>query len=420
MSRSYRICIDARFTPGYSGGVENVVAGLVYGLSSLEDRLEKYYILAYEESAAWLSQYMKGPWDVLACKRPANIMLKRAISTHFPNVKALLERIGSIEPKAFTSIPRSPEIVEKAKIDLMHFALQSAFLTNCRSIYHPHDLQHVHLPEYFSRYERIGRSLKYKAFCGAADLVAVSSSWVKDDVADNFGISRSKIAVVPLAPATELVDISLTPSECISVQQQFRLPDEFAFYPAQTWPHKNHLALVNAIAVARDRYGIKVPLVLAGRQGSSFASIHRRIDQLGLADHVHSLGFVSARQLQALYKLCKIVVIPSKFEAASFPLWEAFLAGAPAACSNVTSLPRQANGAALVFGADDVDSMAQCICRLWTDDRLRQELAEKGAAVVSQFTWKRTALAFRGHYRNILGLPLLTEEQQLLDATPII
>lgn len=420
MKRPLRICIDARFLPGYSGGVENVVAGLVYGLSSLEESVEKYHILAYEESAEWLAQYMKGPWEVLACRKPSTFKLKRAISTRLPRGKAFLERIANISPTTFTNIPQSPEVVKKAKIDLMHFALQSAFRTNCRSIYHPHDLQHVHLPEYFSDYERAGRSKKYKVFCDAASLVAVSSSWVRDDIAKNLGIPKKKIAVVPLAPATEISNLFLSSSDLHGIQKQFNLPEKFAFYPAQTWPHKNHLALVDAIAVARDRYGLRIPLVLAGRQGSSYVNVNRRIEQLMLTDQVTSLGFVSSEQLHALYKLCRLVVVPSKFEAASFPLWEAFLAGVPATCSTVTSLPKQADGAALLFQEDDVERMAECMCQLWTDDTLRLELVTRGTQVVSQFSWKKTALEFRAHYRKILGIPLSHDEKNLLEKPPII
>ena len=36
----------------------------------------------------------------------------------------------------------------------MHFPIQDAFTTDMPSIYQPHDLQHLHLPELFSRWER--------------------------------------------------------------------------------------------------------------------------------------------------------------------------------------------------------------------------------------------------------------------------
>ena len=68
-------------------------------------------------------------------------------------------------------------------------------------------------------------------------------------------------------------------------------------------------------------------------------------------DQVNFLEFVSPLELQALYRLCRCVVIPTKFEAASFLLWEAFYAGVSVACSNVTSLSKKAGNAALIADA---------------------------------------------------------------------
>src|SRR4029077_12189294 len=89
------------------------------------------------------------------------------------------------------------------------------------------------------------------------------------------------------------------------------------------------------------------------------------------------------------------VVIPSLFEAASAPLWEAFLAGVPAACSNVTSLPDQAGDAALVFDPDDIDAIGEAIRRLWFDEQLRERLITAGHRRVQEFSWGRAARLFR-------------------------
>ena len=107
-------------------------------------------------------------------------------------------------------------------------------------------------------------------------------------------------------------------------------------------------------------------------------------------------------------------MIPTKFEAVSFPLWEAFLAGVPAACSNVTSLPEQAQDAALQFDPDEVEQMAELLRRLWTDADLRAELSERGRRQVAELSWARTARLFRAHYRRLAGRQLETADHQLL------
>ena len=104
-----------------------------------------------------------------------------------------------------------------------------------------------------------------------------------------------------------------------------------------------------------------------------FQEIQKRTVRLGLSDQIHFLGFVSSLELQCLYRLCRCVVIPTRFEAASFPLWEAFYAGSPAACSNVTSLPKQAGNSAMIFDPENTMEMAGIIQRLWADEKLRRK-----------------------------------------------
>lgn len=419
MSGSPRICIDARLSPGFSGGIEQVVIGLAQGLSSLTDGDESYHFLSYPDNDEWLAPYLKNSCYILHTNRSWQQTLRRRIAAQSPGAKRVLEKLATLSVKSAVNIPRSNGTIERSNIDLMHFTLQSAFLTDVPSIYHPHDLQHLHLPEYFSRYEREGRSIVYRRFAEQARMLAVSSSWVRQDLVDNLDIPYEKIAVVPLAPPTEAYG-DATPAEQERVRGKFGLPDTFAFYPAQTWPHKNHAGLIEAVARIRDRHNVVIPVVFSGRLSEHYELLKRRAEQLGLTGSIHFLGFISPGELQCLYRLCRCVVIPTKFEAASFPLWEAFLANAPTACSNVTSLPKQAGEAALIFDPTDADDIARKLYELWTDNRLRKVLSERGEENVRRFTWRKTALHFRALYRRILGRQLSSDDEALLNSQSII
>lgn len=96
-------------------------------------------------------------------------------------------------------------------------------------------------------------------------------------------------------------------------------------------------------------------------------------------------------------------------------MWEAFLAGAPVACSAVTSLPEQAGDAALLFDPDRPEEMAGAIARLWTDAALRERLIARARERVAEFTWDRTARTFRAHYRRLMGRWLAPDDRELLD-----
>lgn len=301
----------------------------------------------------------------------------------------------------------------------MHFLSQHGFRTTVPSIYHPHDLQHIHLPEFFTEEQRETRELWYRTLCEQATMIAVASSWTKSDVEQHFRLPRGKVQVVPLAPPTAAYG-EATDAEVAEVTARLGVPNAYVLYPAQTWPHKNHIGLLNSLAELRKREGLVLPLVAAGHQNEFFPEIARRIREFDIEDQVYWPGFVSPSDLQALYRGARCVVIPTKFEAASGPLWEAFLAGVPTACSNVTSLPAQAGDAAILFDPDSSEQLVSAMRRLWLDEDLRAHLVTAGRRRVAAFTWDRTARIFRAHYRRLANRVLTDEEMLLLATEPLM
>src|SRR5207245_10611553 len=90
-------------------------------------------------------------------------------------------------------VPVSDGSLEALAPDIVHFLQQSAFLTRVTSIYHPSDLQHLHLPQFFSSLETKSRESLYHAFCNQPGLVAVSSSWWLDDVLRAYCLPTSDV-----------------------------------------------------------------------------------------------------------------------------------------------------------------------------------------------------------------------------------
>lgn len=406
-----RVCIDARLRSGEAGGIEQVVVGLAHGLSKLTDGNEEYIFLTYQEETAWLEPYIGGSCRIVPVADTDGWTRK---VTSIKPIRKALYRYGHLLGSRMVEVAVSDGTVERLGVDLMHFTRQKAFRTKVPSIYHPHDLQHLHLPECFSKLEIMSREARYRAYCHQAVMVAVASSWTRADLIEQYGLSQEKVRVIPLAAPVEAYPV---PSNEVmqDVRTRFRLPDDFIFYPAQTWEHKNHLGLLTALSVLRRQESLRIPLVCSGKCTDFFPWIMKKTHELGLDDQVQHVGFVSPVQLQALYRLCRAVVIPSCFEAGSFPVWEAFHAGAPVACSNVTSLPDQAGDAAVLFDPGRTSDIARAIGKVWNDEKLRQVLAEKGRRRVAQFTWVRTASLFRAHYRRLVN-SLLTEADKALIA----
>lgn len=419
---SARICIDARLEPGVDGGVEQVILGLAGGFAALGCAGMDINFITHRNMAEQLTPLFQGHSCLRCTIVPASH--KRTVSETMDRIFGLeladwlKHLIYKLAGSRIFNILKDEELIEGGDFDLIHFPTQQACWTAKPNIYHPHDLQHLHLPQFFSRFKYQSREYKYRKFCDQATAVAVTSTWIKQDLMESYGLAEEKVKVIPLAPPNEHY-AAPDDAQLAEISQSLSLPDRFVFYPAQSWKHKNHLALIRAVAKLKEDHGLVIPLVFSGKTTPFRKELEKEIGRLGLTGSVSFLGFVSPTELQALYQLCTAVVIPSRYEAASFPLWEAYLAGAPTACSSITSLPKQAGDASLIFDPHDVDELSRVVHRLWTDEALRHDLIEKGTRRVEQFTWKTTCSQFLALYRHLLGCPL-SGDSDLLDREPII
>jgi glycosyltransferase involved in cell wall biosynthesis len=130
-------------------------------------------------------------------------------------------------------------------------------------------------------------------------------------------------------------------------------------------PIKGHLVLLRALAQARGRVP-DVTLELAGR-GPLEPALKAYARELGLADAIHFLGFVSP--VQAAIEDAAIVVVPSLGEGFGMVALEAMERARPVVASAVGGLPEiVADGeTGLVVPASDAEALAEAIVTLAGD-----------------------------------------------------
>ena len=409
-----RVVIDARLRDGEPGGVQQIVIGLASGLSRLPDpRHEEYLFATWRNQSAWLQPFLRDPCKMIEIRASRT----RAVGRWVRNALAAAGALGAL-PSSPVRVAARDQAVEALQADVIHFATQRAFLTGTPNIYQPHDLQHVHLPQFFSEAARESRDRVYRTYCTHASTVVVMSQWGWRDIVSHFGLLPSKVAVVPWAPM--LPEYAPPDGPAIAAtRRKYSLPPRFAYFPAHTFPHKNHLGLLAALARLRDRSGLVVPLVCSGRRNEFHRVIRRRVRELGLDTQVRFLGFVSPQEVNVLYRACHAVLFPTLFEGWGLPVSEACVAGVPIACSRVTCLPEQADGAAVLFDPADQDDIARAVAEVWCDEGVRARLVARGREVARRLSWDRTAEMFRAHYRKLAGRPLSARDADLLEAAPI-
>ena len=408
------ICLDARLEDGLLGGVQQFIIGLAYGLANLTDGDENYLFLTNPGAEDWLREHLKGPCKLLYSSTPVTLRHRiEQFAKYVPFGTVLLNRLLNMMGNPLPKLPISNGTIETMGVSVMHFTHQSAFQTKIPSLYHPWDLQHVHFPEFFTAQQRATRDYRYGEFCHQAKIVPVGSEWMKAEIINHFNLDQTKVKVVPVGPP---IDAYATPSaeDVEKVQSELSLTEPFFFYPAQTWPHKNHLALIKALSLLQKQHNFRPTLVCTGKTNDHFPIIKKELARLKLAQQVKFLGFISPLEIQCLYRLCRLMVFPSKYEGWGLPITEALRLGVPIACSRLSILREQAGNASLYFDPDDPQEMADTIYRLWMDAELRKELSRNGQMNAARFSWEKTARTFRAHYRSLGGHTLTREDQCLL------
>ena len=398
-----RVVVDARLEPGAAGGVVQGVLGLVHGLSRL-DGDDDYRLLVRPGRGDWLRPFV-GDLELLEAVR-ADGPLPR------PSLRSRIRRRLRRSP-GDALLPPSKGVAEAVGADVVHLPTQQGFATTIPTLYHPWDLQHVHYPEFFDDQERRERDLLYRALCRQARVVVTPTHWAAEDVIANLDVPRRKVAVVPGAsPLT--VYSEPTQADLARVRAAYDLPDAFVLYPAQTWPHKNHLALVDALGLLAAE-GVRIPAVCAGWLNDFHPRIEERAREVGVADLLRFPGHLLGPELAALYRLATALVFPSLFEGWGFPVLEAFSAGLPVVCSSTPSVREVVGGAAVTFDPTRPDELARQLRRVWEDEGLRRDLVERGRARGSEFSWERTARICRALYRRVAGERLADEDRALVD-----
>jgi glycosyltransferase involved in cell wall biosynthesis len=416
-----KVGIDAgSVSPDRSGGVATGLGALIRALGRLDDGGERYTVIADSDGQAdWLGG-LAGSNTGITVRRggpagdgaTAAARLKRLLGPLLPKARAAQRLIAL--PRSWPEVPVSDGFHEALGCDVIHFATQRFVVCAAPTVYSPHDLQHLHYPQFWSPHDLVWRETIYPAGCRFAHTVTVNTEWTKQDVIRQYRVAPEKVQVIPEGPPTNLQARSTVGSQA-ETRSRYGLEEGFAVYPAATWPHKNHLGLLDALALLRDERKCRIPLVCTGSRDARFwPRIERRIADLALGSQVRFLGFVPDDDLRAICRMARFLVQPSLFEASSLPIFDAWLEGVPVACANATALPEQVMDAALLFDPTSPASVAEAMARISSDAELRQDLRSRGYERVKDFDWERTARCYRAVYRRAAGWPLSEEDRWLL------
>jgi glycosyltransferase involved in cell wall biosynthesis len=216
-----------------------------------------------------------------------------------------------------------------------------------------------------------------------AAAVFVGTNVGRQEVIHFYRLPPERVQVIRFPTPTFALNSMQVPRSSIVPGQPY------LYYPAQFWPHKNHIAALLALRILLDRHGIQFELVFSGADYGNLTYIEEQTAELGLTpNQVHFVGFVSREDVISLYQNAFALVYPSFFGPDNIPPIEAFGLGCPVIAADVPGADEQLGDAALRFDPRDENAFALAIKRLYEEPDLRTALIERGKTRARGWTAK--------------------------------
>lgn len=368
----------------YGGGAFQYDQSILSALKSLPE--EEYKVVAFYEKDLWKEYLSAFPFftkKVYTRRQlfdvPGALIWKAAL--HGLCDLAVFQGI-------LTKVSKFSKQFDDENLDLIIFPAQEmlAAVVKTKSISVIHDLMHRYekFPEAASPEQIRGRDFSYTNMCKASNMIFVDSEVGKQQVIECYGDKYAdKIEVMPFTPPQYLFN-----EQEDKLPDDVTLPEKFIFYPAQFWAHKNHKNLILAVKKLKEK-GIDIQLIFVGSKKNGYEEAMNLIHEKGLDENIHVLGYVSDSLMRILYRRARAMVMPSFFGPTNIPPLEGMAMGCPVAVSRVYAMPWQVGEAGLTFDPKSVDEIATTLEKLWTDDDLRKQMAEKGKERATYFSQER-------------------------------
>ena len=256
-------------------------------------------------------------------------------------------------PPSRTATQRFRDEVVARKFDLLWFNNFDPIHVGVPYVINIFDLQHREQP-FFPEVSNDGqferRESVYADATRRAAFVTVGSPEAKAQVCHFYGVPAARVRVLPFPTPQKAIDIAtgkLAVAASADVRTKYGIRNDFLFYPAQLWSHKNHVNLFHALKLLKDRQRT-ISLVLTGADHGNRAHLEETARTLGLEDQIHFCGFVPYEDILEFYRQARALSYISLFGPENLPPLEAMALECPVIMSDMPGV-RALHGAGPVL-----------------------------------------------------------------------
>lgn len=287
-----------------------------------------------------------------------------------------------------------PRLCEREGYDVVFFPTgrRLPYRAPCPTVATLHDLALLHIPGKYDWLHMVYNRYVLPIMMRRLTRVLTESESSRQDLLDHVRIQEDRLVLIPLAADTDLYYPRDKTAAQGAIGDRYGIRPPYILYISRIeHPGKNHVQLIRAFDRVKALERVPHQLVLAGSDWLRAEEVHAAAKASAFPEDIVFTGFVPTEVLPDLYCGADAFVFPSLFEGFGLPILEAMSCGVPVACSNVSSMPEVAGGAALLFDPADTEEIASCIGDLLTNKETQTGCIQRGLARSREFSWTKTA-----------------------------
>ena len=252
---------------------------------------------------------------------------------------------------------------------------------------------HMHATEFDRSGEHINRAVYdiERAGMEAADRVIAVSNLTRNIVITKYGIPPEKVVTVHNAVRF---------SENDEGEAVRGLDDKIVTFLGRITYQKGPDYFVEAAAKVLRRVP-NVRFVMAG-SGDLMHHVVRRVATLGISDRFHFTGFLKGAEVNRMFAMSDVYVMPSVSEPFGISPLEAMKSNVPVIISKQSGVAEVLDYA-LKVDYWDVDAMADAISALVPSPALARMFSRKGHEEVTGIKWSNAAAKVKAVYEQLAG-----------------
>ena len=211
----------------------------------------------------------------------------------------------------------------------------------------------------------------------------------KNDISKKYHVDPGKIDVAH--NGANAIYRPLDEMEKTAVRKEYTSGCEYFVYVGALLPRKNVDRLLLAFDVFKDAVPSNIKMVIVGASMFNTQAIKKVYTSMAYKNDVIFTGRLAPGKIEKVLGSALALTYVSYYEGFGIPIVEAMKADVPVITSTVTSMPEVAGDAAILVDPFSVDSIKNALIEMYSNNKLRQTLIEKGRIQCRQFNWDKSA-----------------------------